>query len=283
VALAIDASTPAKTTGTTLALTTASFTPPSGSLVLINFGSNNIGTTDVSIASVTNTGTAITWSRWARKNKNAGSDGGAGQEGGAEIWAGEGTGGAITITVTGVGTGVGAEKMVDVIVFTGAVLTVGNKGNGSNNAGTVTCNVTGCSAGSHVVASASDWSQAGLGTAGSGQTIVNEHDVAGQISLHTWRTTSVLGSAGTQTMNLTAPATQDFNLVAVEVVDSGGAPPGDPGYGYLLQPDGTSRLLFPGTSDKLLLSTNEAPPGGGAVRVPVNVRNWAALRRASTY
>jgi hypothetical protein len=37
--------------------------------------------------------------------------------------------------------------------------------------------------------------------------------------------------------------------------------PTDPGYGYLLLPNGVDRLLLPNGVDKLLLSTNEAAPG----------------------
>lgn len=217
--LAIDASTPAKATGTTASITTASFTPPDQSLILVMFGTGDAGTTDQSISSITNTGTAITWTRRVRQNRNAASFAGVGQEGGAEIWSGTGNGGAITVTVNGVGSGAGQEKLVKCVVLTGANLTPTNVVGTHNTSGLPSGTVTGCSAASHVFAVSSDWSAGGLGTADSGQTIVDEFHTAGQTTLHSWRTTNTLSAAGSQTMNLTAPAAQDYNLVAIEVVD----------------------------------------------------------------
>jgi hypothetical protein len=229
VALAIDASTPAKATGTGTAVTTASFTPPNGSLVVLEFGSNNTSAgADTSISSVTNTGTAITWTRRVRKNTNVGSTGGAGTAGGSEIWTGVGNGGAITVTANGVGSGVGFEKMLKAMVFTGADTTTFNVTAASSTTLLPTVALASCLAGSYVLAMSSDWAQKGLGTAGTAQTIVDESDVSGQITLHAWRTTAVLGGAGSQTMNLTAVTGQNWNLCVLEVRDSGGGAPAIP-------------------------------------------------------
>jgi len=218
MALAIDASTPAIATGTTTAITTASFTPPNGSAIVILFGSNSQAAGDTSITSITNTGTAITWTRRARKNKNASSDGGAGVDGGAEIWTGVGTGGAITVTVNGLGSGTTHEKAVQAVVLTGADTTAfTNIAATSSSSGLPSSTVAGCSTGSYVYAAASDWNAAGAGTAGSGQTIVSESIVAGQISIHFWRTTNTLSGAGSQAMNLTAPSAQQYDEVAIEI------------------------------------------------------------------
>ncbi len=226
MALAIDASTPAKATGTGTAITTVSFTPPNGSLVLLGFGSNNTSVgTDTSISSVTNTGTAITWTRRARKNTNASSTGGAGTAGGAEIWTGVGNGGAITVTANGVGSGVGFEKYLQPVVLTSADTTsLANVTAAFSTSGTVTLTLASCLAGSYVFSFSSDWAQKGLITSiGSGQTVISEHDVTGQITIHGWRTTSVLGAGGSQTMNIVTPTAQQFNQVAIEIRDSGGA------------------------------------------------------------
>jgi hypothetical protein len=225
VAVALDASTPAKATGTGTSITTVSFTPPSGSLIEIHFATNNTSSgTDASISSITNTGTAITWTRQARKNKNTGSTGGTGEPGGAEIWTGVGNGGAITITVNGVGSGTGFEKLVKPLVWTGADTTTFNVAAASSASGTPSVTVASCLAGSFVSAVSSDWAQKGLGTAGTGQTIVDETNVSGQISTHVWRLTSALGANGSQTMNLTAPTLEDYNLVAMEIrAASGGS------------------------------------------------------------
>lgn len=227
MALAIDASTPSLATSTTAAVTTASFTPPSGALLVLCYGANN-GTAaqDTSISTVTNTGTAATWTRRARKNNNASSTGGTGTDGGAEIWTATAPGAAITVTANGLNSGAGYEKALKIWVLTGADTT-----NVTNVAGATAASalpsvaLAGCLAGSHVFAVSSDWNQAGLGTAGTGQTIStgDEMNVTGQITTHTWRTTSVLASSGSQTMNLTAPAAEKYNLVVLEVRDGGGA------------------------------------------------------------
>jgi hypothetical protein len=218
VALALDGSTPAKATATTLSVTTASFTPPAGSLVELLYTGND-GGLDISVASVTNTGTAITWTRRARKNLNTGSTGGVGTEAGAEIWTGDGDGGAITVTATGVGTGAGKEKFLQAVVWTGADNTVFNVAAASSTGGLPSVALAGCVVGSYVTAVSSDWAQKGLGTAGSGQTIISENNVAGQTTDHAWRTTAALGAGGSQTMNLTAPSLQQYNLCVLEIVE----------------------------------------------------------------
>lgn len=221
MALAIDASSPvAFSTASAASITSASFTPPSGSLITISYMGNGTTSQDVSVSSVTNTGTAITWARRARKNKNASSDGGAGQEGGAEIWTGLGNGGAITVTVTGVGSGSGFDKFASIRVFTGADTSTFNIAAGSSASGLPSVALSGCQSGSYVIAMASDWAQKGNGTAGTGQTIVAEYNLTGFISGHSWRTTNVLSGAGSQTMNLTAPSAEQYNMVVLEVRDA---------------------------------------------------------------
>lgn len=224
MALAIDGSSPASfSTASTVSITSSSFTPPSGSLIAVLFAGNSTASSDSSIASITNTGTATTWSRRARKNNNASSDGGVGQPGGAEIWSATAPGGAITVTITGVGTGAGTDKWAAILVFTGADTTTFPIITAANASGLPSATLASCLAGSYVVAVACDWNQAGLGTAGSGQTIVAEYNNTGQISSHSWRTTSTLSANGSQTMNLTAPSAEDYNECVMEVRDSGGA------------------------------------------------------------
>lgn len=220
MALAIDASTPAEfSTATTLSITSASFTPPAGSLLVVLYGANGGSSQDVSIASISNTGTGFTWARRARKNKNAASNGGAGEPGGAEIWTAVATvSQSMTVTVTGVDTGSGRDKWAKIVVLTGAdTNTLTNVGAASNGSGLPSVALTGCVAGSYVFAAASDWAQAGNCTPGTAQTLIDEYDNAGQISIHGWRTTNTLAAAGSQTMNLTAPSGEDYNMVVLEV------------------------------------------------------------------
>lgn len=225
MALAIDGSTPAKATSTNQTCVTASFTPPAGALLIVLYGENEpSGTADASLTSVTNSGTALSWSRLARKNKNAASNGGAGTAASAEIWgAVVGSSAAMTVTTTSLisATGLGHEKMSKVIVLTGAdTASLTNVNAASNASGLPSVVVASCLAGSHVLAVSSDWAQAGLGTAGTAQSIIDEQNVAGQITIHAWRTTSVLSGAGSQTMNLTAPAAENYNLCAIEIRDA---------------------------------------------------------------
>lgn len=217
VPLAIDASSPAAFTGTALAITSAAFTPPDGSLVVVSYAANGTTNQDLTITSITNTGAAITWTRRARKNKNAGSDGGAGEPGGAEIWTGVGTGGAITVTVNGVDTGSGSEKFGSIRVVTGQDGSTFPIAVASAASGLPSVARSGCLAGSHVLAVASDWNQSGLGTAGTGQTMIAESNISGMMTMHAWRTTNTLPADGAQTMNLTAPSGQDYNLCALEI------------------------------------------------------------------
>lgn len=227
MALAIDASTPAlASTATAVSVTTASFTPPSGSLVVLMYAANGLSGADTSVASVTNTGTSIAWTRQARKNNNSSSTGGAGTNGGAEIWTGVGNGGAITVTVTGAASGSGTDKAMQAVVFTGADTTnVTHVAAGSSASLTVpSVTLTSCAAGSHVVAVNSDWNQSGLGTFPTGQTKISEYNNTSQVTDHFWRTTSTLSSAGSQTMNQTAP-TQQWDMVVLEVVAASSGTP----------------------------------------------------------
>ncbi|GAB3884675.1 hypothetical protein [Terrabacter terrigena] len=216
MALALDASAPAAVTIAAAGQpTTASFTPPSGSLLVVLYSAGDtLGGTDESITSITNTGTAITWTRRVRKNRNAASDGGASTvDGGAEIWTGVGNGTAITVTVNGVS---GDVRLMKVMVLTGAdTSSLANTAALAAANSTPSLTVPSCLVGSYVFAASSDQRNRGAGTAGTGQTIIAEQ--ASATTNHQWRTTNTLASAGSQTMNLTAPTGQDYDLVALEV------------------------------------------------------------------
>ncbi|MGH9117236.1 MAG: hypothetical protein ACRD0A_04985 [Acidimicrobiales bacterium] len=83
--------------------------------------------------------------------------------------------------------------------------------------GVPSVDLTTTGAGSHVVAVSSDWNATGPGTPGPGQTMIDEYHAAGLMTGHTWRTTTPVATPGDQTMNLTGPAAQRYNLVAVEI------------------------------------------------------------------
>lgn len=225
--LAIDGSTPAEfSTATALSITSGSFTPPNNALLVVLYGANGGSAQDISITSITNTGTGFTWTRRARKNKNAASNGGAGEPGGAEIWTAPVTvSQSMTVTVNGVDTGTGRDKWAKLVVLTGAdANALTNVAAASSGSGLASVNVTGCAIGSLVFAVSSDWAQMGNCTPGTAQTLIDEYDSAGQISIHGWRTTNTLAAAGTQTMNLTAPSGEDYNLCAIEIRATADAP-----------------------------------------------------------
>jgi hypothetical protein len=222
VALAIDGSTPAKVTGTTTAISTAAFSPPANAQ-LVAFVVRNVGFHNFNAdGTVTSTG-GLSWSLAGRKSVNAGSTNGAGTDGCTEIWVANTTGapGSMTVTDTrGDGlSGSGAEHILKVEVFTGAESPWAGAITGtSSTSGLPSASVTTTQANSWVFASSSDWSAGGVGTVGSGQTMIDEDDVAGQYDAHIWRQTSTTGSSGTNvTMDLTAPSAQNYNELAIEI------------------------------------------------------------------
>jgi hypothetical protein len=222
VALAIDGSTPAKATGTTTAITTAAFSPPANTQ-LVAFVARNVGFHNFNAdGNVSSTG-GLSWSLAGRKSVNAGSTGGAGTDGCTEIWVANTTTapGSMTVTDTrGDGlSGSGAEHILKVEVFTGAESPWAGAITGtSSTSGLPSASVTTTQANSWVFASSSDWSAGGVGTVGSGQTMIDEDDVAGQYDAHIWRQTSTTSVSGTSvTMNLTAPSGQQYNELAIEI------------------------------------------------------------------
>lgn len=231
MALAIDPTTPAKVTGTTAAIATGAFSPPAGS-VLWAFVARNGPVAGNDDGTVSSTG-ALSWSLAGRKSTNVGSTGGAGTEACVEIWRAYAATapGSITVTDTRADGASGADRqhILKVLVITGAEPVWAGAITGTSSAsGLPSGSVTTTRASSWVFAVASDWAQAGLGTAGTSQTIIDEDDVAGQYSAHIWRQNSTTPASGTSvTMNLTAPAAQQYNELAIEVREpaDGWAPP----------------------------------------------------------
>ncbi|WP_214322097.1 hypothetical protein [Nonomuraea sediminis] len=134
MALAIDSSTPAIAQADNTC-TTASFTAPDSSLLvalcMCNSGS---GSTN----SVSNSGTALTWTQWV--NHQAGEDSGAFNATVKIFTAPAATSAARTVTLTTSGSGYTALK---VLVFTGADLNapVGATGEGHSSTAAITPNV----------------------------------------------------------------------------------------------------------------------------------------------
>jgi hypothetical protein len=228
MALAVDASSPAKATANLAAVTTASFTAPAGSLLCVLLAYNTPGT-DGQNCTVTDSG-GLTWALVARKSKDAGSLGGAGTEGGVEIWtAVPGSSAARTVTATSGGTG-NFHKTLVLKVFTDTgTPTTGAVAASFSASGLPSASLTTTAANSWVWSVSSDWSDKALGTAGSAQTMdtADEHDFGGgALCTHVWRQTATTPSASTSvTNNLTAIAGQDYDMLIVEILAAAGGPP----------------------------------------------------------
>lgn len=222
MALALDGSAPAHVAANTGAsATTASFTPPSGALlVAMTTGQSPNSAHDMT---VTVTGGGLTWTRRVARiaNSTANSTGGvAGRNGtGAEIWTAVSAGAAMTVTadVTGnAGVQVGNRTDLQVMVLTdSSTPTIGNVNHAISASGAPTADVASTTAGSYMFGVAADWANAGVGTAQTGETMINTAtDV--DYSHHFVRSTST-SPGGTYTIGVSAPATQDYNFVALEV------------------------------------------------------------------
>lgn len=220
MSLAVDGSSPAIATSSTVTNTSASFTAPAGARLVAFIGHNTSGTT-VTDHSISDTG-GLTWTLVGRKSANTGSTDGIGYTTtGVEIWtAVTATSAARTVSVTSGGTA-GFQQSLDIKVFTdsGGTPAMGTVHGSSSSSGLPTATLTTTAANSWVWSVNSDNNGAGAGTAGTGQTLSagDEGLLGAYISIHTWRQTAVTPASGTSvTNNLTAP-TQQYNMLIVEI------------------------------------------------------------------
>jgi hypothetical protein len=228
VALAINAASPAMVAGNTTTITSAAFTAPAQSFLLALVGRNVTG------AGVNGTGTVagagVTWTLAGQKTDYASATknitGGTNQPTDVELWwaytAAGFTSQSVTDTRADGLSGVNLEHAMQVQVLTGAETAWGGAiaATGANT-GTPSLALTTTGAGSWVYSVSTDWNSMGAGTPGSGQTIVNEYTVSGQITIHFWRQTATTTTSGTAvTQSLTAPTPQLFNMLDFEVRQS---------------------------------------------------------------
>ena len=210
--LAIDASTPAAATnsnGTTATVTTGSFTPPTGSLLLNLWSGNTSSGTNPFTPTITdNLGAHLTYNLqdWQSRADSPTVDGQA-----ADWTALVGTSAAQTVTVTS-GTGVGNQQSaLQVVVITGQHATpVGAHGkSGSASTSAVAQNFTGTAAGSMGFIVVTDWDALGSMTAGTGCTLIATGTIpTTQISWGMFRRTTADGTVGgTTTMNVNLAGT----------------------------------------------------------------------------
>lgn len=198
--LALDASTPAvvKKKGTTL--TTATFTPPAGSVLVISVQSN--GNSDVkSIAVGDNLASHLTYTQ-AQVKGNTTNDVYA-----KLYWAPVATSKAMTVTAT-IGGSNGDYGMLSVLVFTGANTSapIGASGGGRGATGVISDSYTSTAAGSWGWLSTGDWAQKGVPKVPSTETVHASYNVAGEDTFALIKSNAVTAAAGsTVTMSTTSP------------------------------------------------------------------------------
>jgi hypothetical protein len=222
MALAIDASSPAHASATSGApATTASFTPPTGALlVAMTAGQTPSAGDDMSI---TVTGGGLTWTRRVARigNDAANSTGGvAGRPGtSAEVWTAVSAGASMTVAADQDNGNTAASYItrlqVQVVTDGGSTPVIGSVGHAISASGAPSCTIASVAAGSYIFGCVGDWSSSGAGTAQTGETMLTTGDDA-DWSWHFLRSTSTT-SAGSYTFGVSSPATQDYNIVALEV------------------------------------------------------------------
>jgi hypothetical protein len=211
VALAIDASSPALTTQTNTATTTlasGSFTPPAGSVLLIQW-SSDAGATPASPTITDNLGTPLTYTLLDWKAANSGSPAANGQ--GATWRAVVGSSAAMIVTVTnGAVTGERAAAL-KITVLTGADTTtpIGAHGkSGSLSAASIAQTYTASSTGGWGFIVVTDFNQLGNETAGTGCTVISTGSVLTNISYgFLRRTTADDVATSSNSLNVTIPGT----------------------------------------------------------------------------
>lgn len=238
MALAIDASSPAVATQATVGtatVTTASFTPPAGSVLVIAWAGNNNGGATATTPGITdNLGSHLTYtlSDWVSHSDNASLNAQA------AIWtAPVVTSAAMTVTVTNNGS-VAVEAALKIWVLTGEnAVPAGAHGKSLAVASTsaIAQSYTAQATSGWGFLAVCDWNATGSETAGTGCTVDATGSVgAGQISYAMGRRTTADDSNGSSnSLNTTlAAASTNLGWAYVEIVPAASAAVADPGYQY---------------------------------------------------
>lgn len=231
--LAIDASTPSivtQTSGSIATITTASFTPPDGSLLLIRWSSNSHHAINPSTPTITDSlGVPLVYTivDWVSRADSPTVDGQA-----ACWWAQVNTSAAMTVTVTS-GAADNRQAALCVTVLTGhdPLAPIGASGkSGSTSTSTISQDYTGLASNAWGFIVDCDWDDKGAQTAGTGCTLTDggSASITGQISWGFARRTSADDTnGGTTTLNLTLPGTStNLSWIYVEILPP--AIPDDP-------------------------------------------------------
>lgn len=266
MALAIDGSSPAVATQTsafTTTVTTASFTPPSGSLLLISWSWNSQASTDPSSPTITdNLGTHLTYTLidWSHRADTPAADGQA-----AQWWAVVSSSAAMTITVTGGVASADNGGAIKVTVLTGAdtVTPIGAHGkSGSTSASSIAQSYTATASNGWGFLADLDWDVKGAQTAGTGCTSDGSANVGTLVTygFHR-RTTADDVSGNSNTLNVTLPGTStNLRWAYAEVLPLAAA-------SVPYNPQRTVQGRDPGEAWWLQRDTRDANTVGSAVNV----------------
>jgi hypothetical protein len=279
VALAIDASSPAIVSGAGPTVTTASFTPPAGSVLLIAAAMD--GLAPAAGPSITdNLGGHLTYTRTDWQNGN-------GQA--AIWWAAVSSSAAMTVSVTNGETGAGAQSTAaKVWVLTGAdtVTPIGAHGPGtSSSAASIAQSYTASATSGWGFIGVSDFDQKGAESAGAGCTVDGSANIGTAITYgFARRTTADDVSGNSNSLNVTLPGTStNLRWAYAEVKPAATAAVGDVAGPYtgpvpgLSSPTG-QRRPFPLTFD----TTGATVSGGATLAGSGVVADVAATQGAAT-
>jgi hypothetical protein len=278
VALAIDASTPAiavQATGTTATVTTASFTPPAGSLLVIQYAANTIDPTSPATPTITDSlGVPLTYTL---QDFSARADTPA-ADGQAATWtAPVASSTAMTVTVTNQAASPNRHAALRVRVLTGQHATpVGAHGkSGSISASSIAQNYTAQATGGWGFIGVIDWSATGAMTAGTGCTVEGSANVgAPDITYGFARRTSADDVNGnTNTLNVTlGGASTSVRWTYIEILPDVASIPyspprsavaRDPGEAWWLQKDRRDANLVATAANPLTAPLDSAWQAGG--------------------
>lgn len=224
MALAVDASTPviASVGSGVFSVTTASFTPPVDSLlVAVCFSDNATGSSNDPAPTVTNSGTAFTWTLGPARNPSE-DNGGSCKIYTAKVTVSQ----AMTVTyATGGSGGTGHACKLKVEVVTGQDLTspIGATGEGSSATNNITPTVyTSTVDLSLAIGGAVDWSANGVPTSTDVEDGAHTANQISAVACYKASTTTPSGSAVTLNFDAAGAAAADWNWVAVEIKPAAG-------------------------------------------------------------
>ncbi len=217
-ALAIDPSTPARTSGSD-PRTTASFSPPANSLLLAMVSSDSALGSNPTIA-ITNNGAALTWNLIAERSKG---DTGA-QDGEASAFYAILPTARTGMTVTATITDQNQRISIKVYVITGhnPVSPIGAVGEGSSTTNNITPIIyTSTTAGSLGFGVSNDWSAAGLPTSTDQKDAFTLAGYISGLSAYKSASTSVVGTPVTINFDAAGTGAVQWNWVGFEVKPNG--------------------------------------------------------------